>query len=126
MHVLASKTYGLLKIVPALMLAFSVSAHAFDGDYEVSGRNPDGSTYKGQVSIQSKQDGTCLIAWAIRGMSFKGRCLVRGRSLAASYSDGTGQGLVVYEADSNGQIVGNWSLAGVKGLGEERLALRPK
>lgn len=46
--------------------------------------------------------------------------------MAASYSSGTGHGLVVYEMSADGGIIGNWDLPGGRGLGEERLTPRAR
>lgn len=124
MHPFSLRASRLKTLLSLLLIATCASASAFKGDYTVDGRNPDGSGYKGSVSIDVKPDGTCAIAWAIQGKSFSGRCMARGRSLAASYASGATHGLVVYEMNATGQIAGTWDLPGTKGLGEERLTPR--
>lgn len=108
-------------LTASLGLFMCLGAQAFTGDYQVSGRNPDGSSYQGSVSIQANPGGSCSVAWAVSGESFKGRCVQRGRALAVAFQSGAGEGLAVYEKEGDGRLTGTWTGPGAREFGEEIL-----
>jgi len=74
------------------------------GIYYAEGRNPDGSTYSGQVRID--QQGTTInVAWQIGGDNYTGRGLIEGRVVAIDWGSETP---VVYIVMPDGELHGTW------------------
>ena len=102
--------------------AFAMPAHAVDlgGTYRVKGENPNGSTYSGTVKITVTSKNTCRIVWNV-GSTSSGICMRNGPSFAASYVMGKYVGLVIYEIQDDGSLVGLWTVADQDGVGKETL-----
>ena len=104
-----------------LMRATSASAGNLAGQYQVAGKNVDGSTYAGTAQIGATSDTTCKISWQTGGAASQGICMRNGTSFAASYALGDTIGLVVYQIKPDGTLEGLWTISGKPGVGTETL-----
>ena len=97
------------------------AAKGFTGNYTIqSGRNPNGSEYKGSLAI-SKSGDVDQLAWTITsgGSNFTGVGLESGDLLSVGW--GTGKsGVVVYKV-AGGLLNGKWAMTGTSGMGTEEL-----
>ena len=104
---------------------FASVAGAAEGDvggvYDVLGKNPDGSSYKGTATIEVTSANTCRITWQTGSSSSNGICMRNRASFAAGYVLGDKVGLVVYEMQDDGSMVGLWTIADQAGVGSEVL-----
>jgi len=109
----------------ASIIVLASAAHAAEGDvggsYDVLGKNPDGSEYKGTAEIQVTSENTCRITWQTGGSSSSGICMRNGNAFAAGYQLGDKVGLVIYEMKGDGSMVGVWTIADQTGVGAEVL-----
>jgi hypothetical protein len=96
------------------------AAQTVSGNYALSGRNFDGSTYKGTVQI-TPNGSTCRIVWQTGNSKSEGLCMLSGKTLAAFYRLGSEYGLVIYELQPDGSLQGRWSVADKQGVGTELL-----
>ena len=69
--------------VGALVLMGTVSASAgnFAGQYQVAGKNVDGSAYTGTAEIVATSDTTCKMSWQTGGTTSQGICMRNGEQL---------------------------------------------
>ena len=105
-----------------LLACISVaSAQDLPGKYQVEGKNLDGSAYSGTAEIVATTEVTCRIAWQTGSTTSEGICMRNGNSFAAGYVLGESIGLVVYEMQDDGSLVGVWTIADQDGVGEEVL-----
>jgi len=91
------------------------------GAYDVLGKNPDGSEYKGTATIEVTSENTCRITWQTGSSSSNGICMRNGASFAAGYVLADKVGLVVYEMKDDGSMIGLWTIADQAGVGSEVL-----
>lgn len=80
-------------------------AQPVGGNYTAEGRNPDGSTYSGQVSISERGDGVAM-SWHIGSQKYSGRGFRDGRVLTVNWGD---KHPVVYVVMPSGELHGTWS-----------------
>jgi hypothetical protein len=94
---------------------------SLSGTYTVKGTNPDGSSYRGTVTITG-QGPAYSVAWKIAGDSFTGEGTLSGTTFNVRWhhADGT-NGTVAYTLKDNGQLTGPWSVDGNSGEGQETL-----
>jgi hypothetical protein len=92
-----------------------------EGTYDVLGKNPDGSEYKGTATIEVTSANTCRITWQTGASSSDGICMRNGSSFAAGCVLGDKVGLVVYDMKDDGSMVGLWTIADQAGVGSEVL-----
>lgn len=115
------------KLVLAAGIAFGLTgtaaAQSIGGAYSVSGSNMDGSSYGGTAQITPSGSG-CVIKWTTGSTTSEGICMLAGKSFAAAYKLGGDVGLVVYELQADGRLVGVWTIADKKGVGKETLTPR--
>jgi hypothetical protein len=75
-----------------------------EGTYEARGTNPNGSTYRGDVSI--KADGNAyFFHWCISGQTFQGNGVLQGKSISVDWGQ---QHPVIYQVGSDGVLRGKW------------------
>lgn len=79
----------------------SASAQSLPGNYQVEGKNLDGSAYSGTAEIVATSETTCRIAWKT-GRAANGICMRNGDSFTAGYVLGESVGLVVYKMNPDG------------------------
>jgi hypothetical protein len=113
-------------ILLAASLAFSGSlAFAAEGDvggtYEVLGKNANGDEYKGTATIEVTSENTCRITWETGGSTSAGICMRNGTAFAAGYVLNNKVGLIIYERQEDGSLVGLWTIADQDGVGTEVL-----
>ena len=83
------------------------------GEYSVNGRNPDGSAYKGRVTI-SDVDGVANFVWKVSGQTYKGQGNFIGNVLVVNWGSSHP---VLYTVDLDGNLAGTWN----DGLASEKL-----
>lgn len=112
-------------LIAALAIAALTSTTAFaqsvGGRYRAEGTNFDGSPYSGTATITRSSNTTCRIDWQTEGTSSSGFCMLAKGALAAAYKLGNAVGLVLYELQPNGSLVGVWTIADKSGAGSETL-----
>ena len=108
---------GAICLVAAVMPA---QAQSVGGKYSVAGKNFDGSPYTGTVQI-APSGSTCQMVWQTAGTTSEGLCMLSNKNLAAFYKLGSTYGLVIYELQPNGSLVGQWTIVGKDGVGVEVL-----
>lgn len=99
------------------------------GTYQITlGQNRDGTTnYTGQVII--KQDGpTYLLAWMVPKLAYVGRGIRIGDVLVVAYGQSSDPkklpGVVAYQIENPGSMLGVWATAGTSATGTETLKRR--
>ena len=111
--VLAMLFFGLLFAGPA-------RGQNVNGNYAVSGTNPNGSAYSGAAEIALTPK-ACRITWRIGSSTSEGFCMATVKAVAAFYRLGTSFGVVVYEVQPNGVLAGYWRVLDQDGIGGEIL-----
>ena len=94
------------------------------GRYEVTGTNPDGTTYGGVLVMQPTGTGAWRVVWQVGGEPVEGIGLANGSSFAAAYQIEGRAGLVLYQVQQNGILTGQWSITGMGAIGTETLTPR--
>ncbi|TGL55340.1 fibronectin-binding protein [Leptospira wolffii] len=85
------------------------------GTYKVAGTNPDGSRYKGSVTITLNDDGSYAFDWSV-GNSFSGTGTLSGNTLTVDWGDTYP---VIYTVKNGGnRLEGTWG----NGTGTEILS----
>ncbi|MGH6923987.1 MAG: caspase family protein [Propylenella sp.] len=101
---------------PFALAAFG-AARDVAGNYRVEGRNPDGSSYSGAVTIKRAQAGFHLF-WNVGSQAYEGSGSLDGNLLTVEWGDATP---VVYAVTDDGRLAGLWG----GGKGGEVLLPRP-
>jgi caspase domain-containing protein len=83
------------------------------GQYRVSGRNPNGQSYSGTVSIANRS-GQFVVDWRVGGSNYRGSGTLASNVLTVDWGDSSP---VVYAVNANGTLTGLWQA----GAGEETL-----
>lgn len=104
--------------------AQAADAHTFDaasleGTHVVSGRNPDGSAYEGEVTVRVK-DGLVLMQWKIGEREIFGTGVVVGMTLGVALQGGVAIYGAVPQAEGM-SLVGLWSQEGSGEASEETI-----
>jgi len=110
----------------ATLVVFSAATAAqaqtnIGGQYQVIGKNANGSAYSGTATIAVTSANTCRITWVTGGTTSAGICMRNGIAFSAGYRLGNAIGLVIYEIKSDGSMDGLWTIADQPGVGAERL-----
>lgn len=108
----------------AAALCLSVTAAFADpaGRYNVEGKGPDGSTYRGTATIERTGD-TYVVTWLIGSDKFVGTAVGNDDFFAVAYRSGSSTGVAAYGREGDGWI-GVWTYTGGKQVGAERLTRR--
>ena len=86
-------------------LAAPVAAQSIAGNYQAEGRNPDGSAYRGVVTI--REEGTTVyIAWRVGNQSYNGTGTRNGDVIWVNWGS---DHPVVYVRMPSGQLHGTWA-----------------
>lgn len=103
------------------MLASPIKSSAdLAGRYVMSGRNPDGSTYSGRVTV--KAAGKVLQVVSVIGDDQRiGIGIGYHDGLAAAFDDNAGRLLQLFKVDGDG-LIGVWANDGTEQMGSERWA----
>ena len=75
------------------------------GRYKAEGRNPDGSSYSGQVTI-IQQGQAVDFTWVIGNDTYRGTGMIEGRVVTVDWGEATP---VVYVVMENGALHGTWA-----------------
>jgi hypothetical protein len=106
----------------------ALSAHAealrLAPSYKAAGKNADGSSYTGTVTVKIISDTTFTIEWKIGDSVLKGFGMRQGDTLAATYMLAGQPGLVIYRVEDGGTLRGTWAIKGESGTGSETLTPR--
>ena len=93
-----------LASIPKTGLTSPEAPKGLEGEYHVSGTNPNGSTYYGQAFIQS-QGNAYKLTWKIGTQTFYGSGTLSGNILHVNWTGG----LVTYTVTENGVLNGIWA-----------------
>lgn len=91
---------GLTLLSPA-----AAEAQDINGRYQVSGRNPDGSTYSGTAEV-SEVFGKVTIRWRVAGSAFEGIGSREDRVVTVDWGDTYP---VIYVVMPDGSMHGTWA-----------------
>ena len=125
-------------IAIVLLSAIAIPAAAeeqtdLNGVYTSRGTNPDGSEYRGAVSILRRGD-RFIVAWmspratgtaVLLELTSVGVGIRTGETLSVSYVAGSSLGVVVYQIDHDGKLVGRWTTVGDGEVHAETLTKLP-
>jgi hypothetical protein len=92
--------------------------------YKAAGRNADGSSYAGTVTIKVISETTYTVEWKTGDSVIKGFGMRQGDTLAATYMMQGQPGLVIYKVQAGGTMSGTWAIRGLDGTGTEVLTPR--
>ena len=109
---------GAICLVAAIVLP--AYAQNVGGKFRVVGKNFDGVAYTGTAQI-APSGSTCRMTWQTGGTASEGLCMLSGKTLAAFYKLGSTFGMVIYDLQPNGSLVGKWTIADKQGSGTENL-----
>jgi hypothetical protein len=110
---------ALLALGLAASFAAPASAQIREGAYDVSGTNPDGSTYDGQFLLRTGPGGAWVATWRVANENIMGLGLIQAGVLAVSFVVNGRPGVAVFEVEPDGRLRGSWTTGG--GLGTEML-----
>ena len=80
----------------------------FPGDYRLRGNNPDGSRYRGTLTIDGAEDGALALDWDTNG-SYEGVGVAADGVLAATHgNDGDPCNAALYPIAPTGRLEGRW------------------
>lgn len=96
--------------------AIRTSGTDLDGNYSVTGQNPDGKEYKGTLDVKKDGEGYTF-AWNAGG-TFEGFGVKTGDKVAVGFG-GKQCAFVSYEVGSEGTMTGKWGGQGSKSFGTE-------
>lgn len=108
----------------ALLLAGASQALAgIAGVYEVKGKNPSGQAYEGRATVKSDQ-GVYHVVWKIGKSRHVGTGLLKDDQFSVVYKSAQRKdqrpGLVVYEMQDDGSMVGVYVGLGSNDMGREQ------
>lgn len=90
-----------------------------NGQYDVEGKNADGTPYRGKLMMQKTGD-TFQAQWTIAGQTYNGVGFMSGDMLVIGYGFGQAFGTVEYLIIGN-KAKGRWAMGGGSQLGTENL-----
>lgn len=118
---------ALLAPALGLLLAASLASPAEaqrNGNYEVNGTNPDGSTYTGSMTIQQVGLASWRVRWQIGQSQVEGYAMSVGSVFSVGFVVGDRPGMSIYEVAPDGGMSGQWTLVGSSAIGTENLTPR--
>lgn len=77
------------------------------GRYALAGTNPDGSAYRGQVSIQWVGD-QFQVTWVVGDLIYTGTGVLERGTLVVTWRGLGGEGFAIYDLEENGVLSGKW------------------
>ena len=92
-------------LIAAPLWAQEISAN-ISGTYKVEGRNPDGSTYRGKLTVQESTGGAVAFAWIVANQSYAGVGIRDGRVVSVDWGAAHP---VVYVIMPDGALHGTWA-----------------
>lgn len=106
---------------PGTEVVSSFSPENVAGTYDVAGTNPDGTAYKGKLTLTAK-NGYYEAVWTLGNGSQRGIALYQDGDLVIAYGDKPVYGVALYGETSDGGWAGSWATAGAPKAGTEVLA----
>ena len=108
---------SLLAALVALAAPATLHAQAgnVSGLYQVQGRNPDGSSYSGSVTVQETAQGAVTFSWVVGQRSYAGSGQRSGSVVTVNWGSSAP---AVYVVMSDGSLHGTWA----NGYALERLS----
>ncbi|MFH5924492.1 hypothetical protein [Roseomonas xinghualingensis] len=104
------------------LLGFAAPAEAQrNGLYQVSGVNPDGSPYTGQMLVQQVGLASWRVAWQIGETRYEGYGMSAGPVFSVGFTLGNHPGIAIYQLGTDGSMTGQWTLIGSSAIGTENL-----
>lgn len=113
-----------LAALVCLVLAATPAAAQRSGLYDLSGTNPDGSAYSGEVAMQQVGIVSWRIIWGVAGERIEGIGMSSGNVLAVMYQLGQRTGMGIFNINADGSMAGQWTVLGSSGIGTETLTPR--
>ncbi|GAA6200096.1 hypothetical protein [Aquicoccus sp. SU-CL01552] len=86
-------------------LAAPVAAQSIAGNYRAEGRNPDGSAYRGVVTIR-EEGATVFMSWRVGNQSYDGTGTRNGDVIRVDWGSDYP---IVYLRMPSGQLHGTWA-----------------
>jgi hypothetical protein len=108
-------------VVMGLACSGMAAAQDVGGRYLVQGTGFDGGAYAGEAQISVTSDVTCKIEWNTGGQYSEGICMRSGNVLAAAYVISERAGMIIYTINADRSMQGQWTIAGMDGVGTETL-----
>ena len=110
----------------ALLLASPFAARAQqNGIYNVTGTNPDGSTYEGTLLMQQAGIVSWRVTWSVQGERIEGIGMSSGNIFSVTYQLGDRTGMGIFNVNADGSMFGQWTAMGSTGIGTETLTPQP-
>ena len=110
------------KLALAIFLSFAAlvgSAQAqLPGSFAVNGSNPDGSSYRGSVTVEKTGSDTFRVTWVVDGTRFVGTGIGTEEVIAITYRAGSETGVALVAATGN-EVGAVWTYAGGTKVGKE-------
>jgi hypothetical protein len=94
--------------------------------YLIEGINPDGSRYRGSLTLAPHGECVWDATWHVGADTFPGLGVSNARVLAIAYQHGRALGCALYTRNENGTLSGVWALSGFTGLATEQLTPDPQ
>jgi hypothetical protein len=100
------------------------SAAGVEGKYTGSGTNPEGGSYKCDVTVSRKGD-AYAVTWYFDGkLGYEGTGILKGNTFVVGFAGPRGYGVVAYTVKADGSLDGTWAGKGGSKLGTEKLTQR--
>jgi hypothetical protein len=117
---------AVLAVVALCLVTLSARAETLTlaSSYKATGKNGDGSSYTGTVTVKVISDTTYTIEWKVGDTVTKGFGMRMGDTLSATYTLDGQPGLIIYKVQDDGTLSGIWAIKGESGTGSEVLTPR--
>ena len=107
---------------PEVTAGGEAAGAAVEGSYAGAGTNPDGGTYKCDVTV-AKRGNVYGVMWYFDGkLGYEGSGILKGNTFVVGYAGPQGYGIVAYTVAADGSLDGTWAGQGGTELGTEKLA----
>lgn len=83
----------------------AAAAQPIAGSYRAEGRNPDGTAYRGLVTIV-EANGIVTVSWEVGNALYSGRGVIEGRVVTVDWGS---DAPVIYVIAGNGMLYGTWA-----------------
>ncbi len=107
-----------------LALSLAPAQAQRNGLYEVTGTNPDGSAYTGNMIVQQVGLASWRVAWQVGENRFEGYAMSSGPVFSVGFTLGQAPGVAIYQVSPDGSMTGQWTLIGSSAIGTENLTPR--
>lgn len=106
--------FGSLLAAQSVSICQADDTNSVVGTYDCVGKNSDGSSYKGTVTIEATKGSKDAfnVTWSVGGSEYVGVALLEGNKLSSSWaiatSKGVAVGIIVYNVDGE-TLKGRWT-----------------